>query len=277
MLLKHPNPSMNQDLKSRIPAAIAYVLIIGIATLMSPISTMVLLYAFALLSLFEFVKSSMGNQNGALIYIMGLFIAILALPFLGLDISMLISYVVYVSVLLFAINIGFIIFNKKTFFTGRPVIIMALIYIVLPFLIASFMTLTYEDFPRIILGTFVIVWLNDAGAYFSGKAFGKTKLSPSISPNKTWEGLIGGGILGVLICIAIAELIGGLSLSHWMILSVVVWITGSMGDLVESSWKRQLGLKDSGSLMGGHGGFLDRLDSFIYAIPFVSLYYIIIQ
>lgn len=139
------------------------------------------------------------------------------------------------------------------------------------------MVLTYDEFPKIILGIFVIVWLNDAGAYFSGKAFGKTKLFPSISPNKTWEGLIGGGLLGILICFAISALIGGLTLRHWLIISTIVWVTGSLGDLVESSWKRQLGLKDSGSLLGGHGGFLDRLDSFIYAVPFVSLYYIITQ
>lgn len=268
---------MNKDLKSRIPVGIAYVIIIGASTLGGTVSTLALLYAFALLCLFEFVKSSVGSQNGSLIYIIGLSIAMLAIPLLGIDIGKWVSYIIYTTVALFIINSGYIFFEKKTFLAGRPAIIMTMIYIVLPFLIAASLTLTYDEFPKIILGTFIIVWLNDAGAYFSGKALGKTKLFPSISPNKTWEGLIGGGALGVLICFAISAIIGGLTLKHWLILSVIVWITGSIGDLVESSWKRQLGLKDSGSLLGGHGGFLDRLDSFIYAIPFVSLYYIITQ
>lgn len=268
---------MNQDLKSRIPVGIAYVLIIAAATLGGTTSTLVLLYVFALLSLYEFVKSSVGGQSGSLVYIMGLSIAVLALPLMGIDMNPWIAYLIYVSVALFTFNIGSTLINKKTFLTGKPLLGMVLIYIILPFLIAVLMTIADVRFPKVILGTFVIVWLNDAGAYFSGKAFGKTKLSPSISPNKTWEGLIGGGALGLLICFAIASLIGGLSLTHWLILSLIVWITGSMGDLVESSWKRQLGLKDSGSLLAGHGGFLDRLDSFIYAIPFVSLYYLITQ
>ncbi len=268
---------MNKDLKSRIPVGIAYVIIIGASTLGGVVSTLALLYVFALLCLFEFVKSSIGSQNGSLVYIMGLSIAALSLPLLGIDISKWISYIVYFSVALFTINSGYIFFKKKTFLTESPTVIMSMIYIIFPFLIASILVLTYDEFPKIILGIFVIVWLNDAGAYFSGKAFGKTKLFPSISPNKTWEGLIGGGLLGILICFAISALIGGLTLRHWLIISTIVWVTGSLGDLVESSWKRQLGLKDSGSLLGGHGGFLDRLDSFIYAVPFVSLYYIITQ
>lgn len=268
---------MNQDLKSRIPVGIGYVLIIAAATLGGTTSTIVLMYLFALLCLFEFVKSSVGSQSGSVIYIMGIAIAILALPLLGIDTNPLIAYATYVSVALFSIDIVWTLINKKTLLSGKPVIVMVMIYIILPFLIAVSMTIIDANFPKVILGTFVIVWLNDAGAYFSGKAFGKTKLSPSISPNKTWEGLIGGGLLGILICFAIASLIGGVSLTHWLILSIIVWIAGSMGDLIESSWKRQLGLKDSGSLLGGHGGFLDRLDSFIYAIPFVSLYYLLTQ
>ncbi len=134
------------------------------------------------------------------------------------------------------------------------------------------MSLSIEFFTHILLGTFIIVWLNDAGAYFIGRAFGKTKLFPSISPSKTWEGLLGGGIVGILISIPLYFLFDSLGIKSWIILSIIIWITGAYGDLVESSWKRQCGLKDSGTLLKGHGGFLDRLDSFIYAIPFVSLY-----
>ena len=266
---------MNQDLKSRIPVGIAYVLIIAAATLGGITPTLILLFIFSLLCLYEFLKGSFGSQSGKLISIMGISIALLAIPFIGIDLKPWINILTYGSVLILTINIGFILFKKRTFLTEQPTFVMAIIYIVLPFLITTIMTLSDEKFPKVVLGTFIIVWLNDAGAYFSGKAFGKTKLSPSISPNKTWEGLIGGGLLGIIICFAIASLIGGLTLTNWIILSMIIWTTGSMGDLVESSWKRQLGLKDSGTLLGGHGGFLDRLDSFIYTIPFVSLYYLL--
>jgi len=106
-----------------------------------------------------------------------------------------------------------------------------------------------------------------------GKAIGKRKLFASVSPNKSWEGSIGGGIVGTIVAIAVAKWIGVYDLSHWLILSLIIWGTGSYGDLIESSWKRSLGIKDSGTIMKGHGGFLDRLDSFIYAIPFVILYH----
>ncbi|MBK8546560.1 MAG: phosphatidate cytidylyltransferase [Saprospiraceae bacterium] len=100
---------------------------------------------------------------------------------------------------------------------------------------------------------------------------GKHKLFERISPKKTWEGLIGGGILTLVVSVLTAYLFPEISMYKWMWISLVVWVMGTFGDLMESAIKRQYSIKDSGSILPGHGGFLDRFDSFIYVLPFVLL------
>jgi phosphatidate cytidylyltransferase len=115
------------------------------------------------------------------------------------------------------------------------------------------------------------IWINDTMAYIVGSFIGKTQLSP-ISPKKTWEGTIGGAVL----CIATVALVGHLwlkaSLTDLIVISSIAAVVGTIGDLVESKLKRLAGVKDSGKIMPGHGGFLDRFDSLILAVPFVWLY-----
>lgn len=125
---------------------------------------------------------------------------------------------------------------------------------------------------EIILGLFILIWTNDTFAYLSGMYFGKTKLFARISPNKTIEGFLGG-----LICTLFAAkvLSGHYSVIHyfdWVVLGVLVSVFGTLGDLVESMFKRQSSVKDSGKLLPGHGGFLDRLDSFLLVIPIAYIY-----
>lgn len=130
------------------------------------------------------------------------------------------------------------------------------------------------------LSIFIFLWTNDTGAYCSGSLFGKHKLFPRVSPGKSWEGSIGGGIL----VLAVAALIGyienttegltpiALSIPAWMGLGLVVVFFGTWGDLVESLFKRTLGIKDSGNILPGHGGMLDRFDSSLMAIPAAVVY-----
>lgn len=128
------------------------------------------------------------------------------------------------------------------------------------------------------LSVFVFLWLNDTGAYLSGMTFGKHKLFPRISPAKTWEGSVGGGLL----VIAVAAVAGfsnngflneaGLTALEWIGMGVVVVVSGTWGDLVESLFKRTLGIKDSGNILPGHGGMLDRFDSSLMAVPSVVVY-----
>ena len=133
------------------------------------------------------------------------------------------------------------------------------------------------------LSIFIFLWANDTGAYCTGSLLGKHKLFPRISPAKSWEGSIGGGIL-VLIVAAILGYIANngndthtLNIAQWMGLGLVVVVFGTWGDLVESLFKRTLGVKDSGNILPGHGGMMDRFDSSLMAIPAAVVYLYSIQ
>lgn len=128
------------------------------------------------------------------------------------------------------------------------------------------------------LSIFIFLWTNDTGAYCTGSLFGKHKLFPRISPAKSWEGSIGGGILVLIVASVIyfiesqGENLSGLNLIEWLGLGLVVVVFGTWGDLVESLLKRTLGIKDSGNILPGHGGILDRIDSSLMAIPASVVY-----
>ncbi|MEP6627790.1 MAG: phosphatidate cytidylyltransferase, partial [Ginsengibacter sp.] len=116
------------------------------------------------------------------------------------------------------------------------------------------------------------IWINDTMAYIVGSFIGKNPLS-KISPKKTWEGTLGGIILAVLVIALIGNAMGYYSLTDWIVIPLLCGVFGTFGDLLESKIKRMASVKDSGTLMPGHGGFLDRFDSLLIAIPFVFLYY----
>ena len=132
------------------------------------------------------------------------------------------------------------------------------------------------------LSIFIFLWANDTGAYCFGSLFGKHKLFPRISPGKTWEGSVGGGILVLVVAAIIGylessnadQMVGGstMSIPEWMGMGLVVVFFGTWGDLVESLFKRTLGIKDSGNILPGHGGMLDRFDSSLMAIPASVIY-----
>ncbi len=128
------------------------------------------------------------------------------------------------------------------------------------------------------LSIFIFLWTNDTGAYCTGSLFGKHKLFPRISPAKSWEGSIGGGLLVLIVASVMyyiesqGENLSGLNLIEWLGLGLVVVVFGTLGDLVESLLKRTLGIKDSGNILPGHGGILDRFDSSLMAIPASVVY-----
>lgn len=126
--------------------------------------------------------------------------------------------------------------------------------------------------PGIIIGFFLLVWANDTGAYLLGISFGQHRLMERISPKKTWEGFLGGVLIAALAAWLLSGWLGVVDKVHWLIVAVIVSIAGTYGDLVESMLKRSIGVKDSGSIMPGHGGFLDRFDSAIISFPLVYLF-----
>ena len=162
---------------------------------------------------------------------------------------------------------------------------MTQLYIALPFSLLNALAfhLTPESEviydPVLPLCMFVFLWINDAGAYICGSLLGKHKLFPRISPGKSWEGSIGGGILVMLIAASIPYLLEQFSLLtvnysplQWAGLGLVIVVFGTWGDLIESLFKRTLGIKDSGNVLPGHGGMLDRFDSSLLAIPAAVVY-----
>lgn len=164
-------------------------------------------------------------------------------------------------------------------------------YIALPF--ATINVLAFQADPTsgqvaynwlLPMSIFVFLWMNDTGAYCVGSLFGKHRLFPRISPKKSWEGSIGGAVLVLLVAALISHFTTELStvnyqLStiHWIGLALVVVVFGTWGDLVESLFKRTLGIKDSGNILPGHGGMLDRFDSSLMAIPAAVIYIYTLQ
>jgi len=126
--------------------------------------------------------------------------------------------------------------------------------------------------PYILIDILLLIWVNDSFAFLVGKNFGKHKLFESVSPKKTIEGFLGGLVFAVIAGIVISYNSDFYDLLDWIIVALITSISGTIGDLVESKFKRQVNVKDSGNIMPGHGGILDRLDSLIFAIPFLFLY-----
>lgn len=149
-----------------------------------------------------------------------------------------------------------------------------ILYITLPMILLG----KLREYDHILpIAIIVMIWINDTMAYIVGSFIGKTPFSP-ISPKKTWEGTGGGALLtiiaaGIYGSLPVIYNIRGAGILHWVMIALIVAVTGTLGDLFESKLKRIAGVKDSGNIMPGHGGALDRFDSLLIAIPFVYVYY----
>ncbi|RLD30001.1 MAG: phosphatidate cytidylyltransferase [Bacteroidetes bacterium] len=245
-------------------------------TLNSQHALIVLFFIFGLICLVEFNK--LIQLKGAVSYI--LFI-VLYLSFAywqlalvsneGFNEAIQILHVLTIFVQLFLIRDLFSekalpLFITKRYINTTLYLSSAFIFIIL---IANY----YESFnPNILLGAFILVWVNDSFAFLIGKNFGKQKLFPRISPKKTVEGFLGGLFFSCVASYFVAEFTGTLNSTNWLIMSVIISVFGTLGDLIESKYKRQAKVKDSGVIMPGHGGLLDRLDSIIFAAPFIYLF-----
>ena len=166
---------------------------------------------------------------------------------------------------------------KEELYYDSGKLIFSVIYVALPFSFALGLPrfTSFDDtFSLEVFFLFVLIWSSDSFAYFSGRLFGKHKMAPKISPKKTWEGFAGGVILTLILSYFIEKYHTDLR-GNWMVVGFLVAVFAPLGDLVESQLKRNFGVKDSGNIIPGHGGILDRLDSFIIAAPVVYLYFIL--
>ena len=153
-----------------------------------------------------------------------------------------------------------------------------ILYIAVPFALLTVpvceggLVSPYRYLPNSLLGYFFLLWANDTFAYLVGRGIGKTKLFERISPKKTWEGTIGGILCAQGIAYLLSIYFTELPLRDWMVVGAMVSVFGTLGDLVESMFKRSLGVKDSGTILPGHGGILDRFDGVFLSAPFVVTY-----
>ena len=232
-------------------------------------------------------QATFGIAMGMTMYVLAFMVAIHALPEEYLSLILLFFPFVFIHEVYAQHNRPF--HNIAYTFLG-------LIYIALPFSLLSFLVFDIhekmqpvfaldggEDIlnfllqpgfaidytPGVLLGIFILIWLYDTGAYLSGMLFGKRRLMPRVSPKKTWEGLIGGSIVALITAFFLGRYLKDLNTTEWLLMVFVVVVFGTLGDLSESLLKRRTGLKDSGSILPGHGGFLDRFDSFLLIIPVV--------
>ena len=150
--------------------------------------------------------------------------------------------------------------------------VLGQVFIAIPFSLLNFILFIDKWQPLILLSVFITIWVNDTGAYLIGVTFGKHRLFERISPKKSWEGFIGGALATLLSGYIFSLLIPQICLINWLIFSEIIVIFGTFGDLMESLMKRTLNVKDSGDVIPGHGGLLDRFDSMLLAAPVIFIY-----
>jgi len=271
---------MNNFLK-RALSGLVFVSVLIFSILYSKISFIVLFYLLMMLCLYEFkkmiqLKSVFPYIIGSLLFVFGNILNVEDVPS-----KMIFEYVGVALFLTIFITFASILFAKKEeVISHLGKIFLSIIYIVVPFTLIvqiPFLNTSFNYVNTIILGVFLLIWTNDSFAFLVGKNFGKHKLLERISPNKTIEGFIGGMIFTFILSYFLAERFTTLTLIQWVVIAGIVSIFGVLGDLIESMFKRQACVKDSSNFIPGHGGFLDRFDSVIFAAPFIFIYLYFVQ
>ena len=160
--------------------------------------------------------------------------------------------------------------GEKKPFTNIALTFLGIIYVAIPFALINVCVYSQGDYSyQIILGSLFLLWASDTGAYFAGVNFGRTKLFERVSPKKSWEGSIGGAIAAILVSFLISRFFTDLEAWQWHCIAIIIVVAGTYGDLIESLFKRSMEIKDSGTSIPGHGGFLDRFDGLLLSAPFI--------
>jgi phosphatidate cytidylyltransferase len=169
--------------------------------------------------------------------------------------------------------------DKPDVLRNTAISFMGIVYVSFPLSVINFLAFpSGNDFAythRVILGIMALVWINDSGAYLVGMSIGRHRLFERISPKKSWEGAIGGAVLTLICALWLNLIMGALERTDWLVLALIVSVFGVFGDLTESLFKRSVGQKDSGKIIPGHGGLLDRIDSILFVMPLAAVYLIL--
>lgn len=268
---------MSSFLKRTISGALFIVLIIG-GIILGRFSFFIVFFVLMELTLLEFFRITFkarvkpqylyGMVLGGLIFIMN---HLFAIGMLG--------HYIFLGIIPLILSIFLIELyrNHQKPIHNIAFTLLGIIYVAIPFSLLNYFALSYSSYhigykTHILLGYFIMLWANDSGAYVVGLSIGKNRLFPRISPKKSWEGLVGGLFFTVLASWILSLVFIELSLFHWAVIGLITATTGIFGDLVESMFKRSVGVKDSGKIMPGHGGLLDRFDCVLISAPIVFVY-----
>lgn len=285
---------MKSNFIQRTITGVLFVAVLVGCILYSPLTFGILFALISALSVHEF--GHIVNQSGVVsinknITSLGgayLFLALMSYSTYATDARVFLPYLV----LLLYLMITELYLKKENPIGNWAYSMLSQLYVALPFALLNLLAFRNDPAtssvvynPVLPLSIFVFIWLSDTGAYCVGSLIGKHRLFERISPKKSWEGSIGGGVFSIAFSFVFAFLFpfghaveaGGAAMSvastlQWAGLAVVVVIFGTWGDLTESLMKRQLGIKDSGNILPGHGGMLDRFDSALMAIPAAVIY-----
>ncbi len=291
-----------KTLTTRALTAVVFVAVLLSCIMFSYISFAALFFAVAVWGLYEFYQlaeklgakpyKAIGLISGALLFALTVWINSFRILSVGVF-----DYFPSILAFVFLIFIAGLFDKNSTTVLNIAYTLMGIVYAVIPFILLVFISckdkmispLTtpektfsfHYDYTAYnydyLLGIILLIWASDTGAYLVGSLIGKHKLYERISPGKTWEGSVGAAILNIVCAYFIAGWFPELALKHWIVISMLVSIFGTIGDLVESMLKRQAGVKDSGKIMPGHGGILDRFDSLLFVSPFIYAYLKIIS
>lgn len=272
---------MKNNLIQRTITGVLFVIILVGGILWGPISFGILFTLICALSIYEF--GHLINQNGQvsinrnIAALSGAYLVLAMMAFCTqvTDAKVFLPYLL----LLLYMMITELYLKKSNPLGNWAFTMLSQLYVALPFALLSVLafhndptasSVSYN--PMLPLSVFIFIWLSDTGAYCVGSLIGKHRLFERISPKKSWEGSIGGGVFAIAASFIFACYFPFLSNWEWMGLALTVVVFGTWGDLTESLMKRQLGIKDSGHILPGHGGMLDRFDSALMAIPAAVVY-----
>lgn len=267
-----------KETRIRLISGVVYAALLLLAIFISEYTFMILVFIFGFFALFEL--QNLLNLRSLLAYfiLIGFIIFFSFFHYFHYQpiINILMVATLLVNILLIR---DLVTIRRIPIFEGKKYLI------VIFYLIAALVFLTLIPYqnpskiyePKILIGIFVLIWSNDSFAYLIGKTMGKRKLFERISPNKTIEGFIGGVVCTLVLSYGIYYFTEVFNFKIWLGLALITCIFGTFGDLIQSKLKRQAGVKDSGRLMPGHGGLLDRLDSIIFAATFIYSFLAIIN
>ena len=270
------------NLVTRTISGAIFVAVIVASVLCHPVAFGVLFSLVAGLTAWEFYSIiESGNNHNRIFGTIGavvLFACCFAIGFLNVSYTVLAVYALYIICLLIAE-----LFRKaENPIRNWAYLLLGQTMVALPLASLNYIMFCHEDGKWLLLALFVIIWTNDTGAYCVGSLLGRHKMFPRVSPGKSWEGLVGGVIFALLagwifsMYVMLSDA-SGLNIVLWLVFALLVSSFGTLGDLTESLTKRTLGIKDSGHIIPGHGGMLDRFDSLLLAAPVIAIFLMLLN